>query len=183
MNYLQSKHLWTALLTCCLIYVASCQDKKNDPFNENNYKEVRRGKYRETELYAIVLQNKSDTQYTLVKMFNDSSYNPNFYIQHYEYKALMDGPLESFISGKSGGKKFYKQGKRHGEGVSLRSDGTIAEKQFYNMGKKVGVWEFYDSYGRIFKKKYYNDNNFVKQEIYNREGKLVRTELEESTSY
>ena len=95
----------------------------------------------------------------------------------------MDGPMESFVSRKAGGKQFYKEGKRHGQGVTLREDRTIAEKRFYNLGKKVGVWEYYDSYGRLFKKKYYDNNNFVKQEIYDREGKLARTEFEDSTLY
>ncbi|HEU4470440.1 MAG TPA: hypothetical protein VFR58_05105 [Flavisolibacter sp.] len=183
MQYLQPKYSWLSALICCLFLAASCQNKTIEPYNESNYKEVSRGKYRGTDLYAIILKNELDTQYELVKLFIDSSYDKNFFIQHFKYRGLMEGPMESFTAGKSDGKQFYKQGKRHGQNVILRSDSTIEEKQFYDMGKKVGIWEYYDSKGRLFKKKFYDQNKFIKQEIYNREGKLVRTEFEESRFY
>ena len=177
-----SRYFGTILLSCCVIY-CSCHGNKFDPYDESNYTEVSRGKYKGSDLYAIIFQNKVDTQYALVKVFIERTYNPDFYIQHFEYRGLLDGPMEFFKSGKSEGKQFYKNGKRHGETMLTRSDGVIAQRNFYDMGKKVGAWEFYDSHGKLFKKKYYQDDKFVKQEIYNRDGKLERTEFEESILY
>jgi len=176
------KYLLASILIGCFL-CGFCQEKKFDPYNESNYKEISRGKYKETGWYAIIFQNEIDSQYSFVKIFDDSSYNSKSYIQQFEYKGQLDGPLEGFLFGKQTGKWLYKNGKRHGECIMFQSDGTISTKEFYNMGKKVGVWEFYDSHGRVFKKKYYKDDKFIKQEIYNRNGKLARTEFEESTLY
>ena len=157
------KYLLNITFACSLLQVYSCQSENRvDPYNEINYREIQRGKYKETDLYQIILQNKTDTHYTLIKMFKDSLYDSNFYIQHFEYKGLMKGPMENFFLGKTRGKHYYKAGKRHGESITLRNDSTIAERRFYDMGKKVGIWEFYDSYGKVFKKKYYKDDKFFK---------------------
>jgi len=182
MRGLLHKHLLSLALTCCLLY-CSCREKNFDPYNESNYKEISRGNYAGSDLYAIVFRNLVDTSYTLTRVYVDSTYNPNYYIQHFEYRGLKDGPMQLFTSGKSDSKELFKEGKRHGESIFLLNDSTVSERRLYDMGKKVGAWEYYDSHGRLFKKKYYKDDKFVKQEIYNPNGKLVRTEFEESTLY
>ena len=186
------KHFYFLVFTCSLFSSASCQHEKTTPNNvvtnlddENNYKEISRGKYFEQD-YVITYQNIYDSNYFIRWYCVDSTFEKGFMsFKYFYHNEVKDGPMESLTYGRLGFRQFFKNNKKHGAQVYVNEDGYITKWEYYNNGKKSGVWESCNSEWKVYKKVYYDDNGkFVKQEIYDRRtGKLFRTEYEESRYY
>lgn len=174
--------IFASILLVLSLFNASCQ-QSGDIYNEKNYVEHHRSL--DHGLYIIVLYYNGDTSFSIHKAYTDSLYQDTSLIaMHFLHHDLMNGPVEHYWRGKLLSKGFMKEDKRHGEFSFYEDNDKVDRRQFYNMGVKVGVWEDYYPTGILFKKVYYNEGKFVKQEIYSRkEGKLVRTEYEESWQY
>lgn len=164
---------------------ASCQNKRPNYFDENDYKEVSRGQYKGQ--FTITLQNQLDTNFFIRKFYPDSLYNDSSFIviKRYFYKDVMDGPVKVYSRGRLTSEGFMRDNKRHGEFIYYSENGKIDRRGSYADNKPKGIWEDYYSTGILFKKIYYNENGkFIKQEIHDtKEGKLLRTEYQESREY
>lgn len=53
--------------------------------------------------------------------------------------------------------QFDKEGRMHGQYISLNSDGSVSARGKYEYGKRIDEWEYFNSKGEIDKRVFYKD--------------------------
>jgi antitoxin component YwqK of YwqJK toxin-antitoxin module len=160
--------------------VITCREKGQDTgrYDEQNYIEVSRGNWK--GYYTITYESKNDSNNKMRILFADSTQNHVFYMKEFFTNDIMNGPMYVFSQDKLSMKGFMLNNKRHGELTFFNPDSTISDRNFYDNGLKTGVWEHFSINGILIRKTYYERGNFIKHEIFDRDGKYVRTRYREN---
>jgi antitoxin component YwqK of YwqJK toxin-antitoxin module len=136
------------------IPLSSCgQQRKNDPFNKEHYKEIKRGE-EDKYPYVVVFNNKLDTNYKLKTIYLDSTYQEILF-ENFFKNDIPEGPYFSYSGGKIYQSGYYKNGKHDGIRITYRKN-KIIQKAYFNNGVKVGTWIEYGSNGEVIKKTVYD---------------------------
>lgn len=151
---------FTLTMTACAL--ESCGQEKDTFLNESKYKYVKKGADKEYP-YVITLQNKSDTNWSIKKVYFDSAYN-KLISKTFFYNGIPNGPFFTYVNGEIYRKGSYKDGKWDGERITYK-EGRISQKAYFKMGVKVGTWIEYDKNEKITRRTDYDNNGNMTQDV------------------
>lgn len=140
----------------------SCSQQRGEFYNESNYVYSRKG-WDQDYPYIITFLNKSDTNWSLKKVYFDSGYS-KIISSTFFYKNIGNGPFVTYVNDKIYRQGYYNEGKWDGERITY-TEGVITQKAFFNKGVKIGAWIEYDVKGKITRKTIYDDKGNITQDI------------------
>lgn len=113
--------------------------------------------------YVITFLYKSDTNWSLKKLYFDSAYS-TLVSKTFFYKRISNGPMIGYVDGKIAGQCFFIDGKYDGESLTF-TDGKITRKAYFNKGVKTGTWIEYNKNGKVIRKTDYDSNGNMTRDI------------------
>lgn len=151
--------VFTFLLLACLPFIGLAQ---TPTFNEANYSLQGQGMDSSNNLFVKTYRSTIDANYTLKKVFLDSTYTKLLSKSYFKIDTL-DGPFVIYDDGQLALSGQYKSGIWDGERLTYVG-AQIVQKAYFREGIPTGTWENYRRSGQLFSRVTYDAEGNVASE-------------------
>lgn len=138
------------ILFLFLIILVGCKQrlKERDYYDETNYKVKDSLFYKDHTPENIILINRYDTSWILLKLFWP---NGVLYAKSFLHNRRLEGPFIFYFPGESkvATKGTNYNGRWNGQITTFYKNGKVNKIMYFKVGKAIGIWKAFDSTGHL----------------------------------